>query len=127
MLLSRGPVCNRKLRRTNRRRRTALVLCAGDQAPKPPADCQSSLCDHVNPALHARPSFGCGCLVISKCAKVGDRETALDEGREVGSLVSESQLLNDSKIWGAETGRGPCATGDLQIKNREMAAGQVVA
>ncbi len=39
---------------------------------KPPADCQSSLRNHVNAGLHTRPRFGCGRLVISKTAKVGD-------------------------------------------------------
>ena len=101
MLLSRGPVCNRKLRRTSRRTRKASVLCAGDRGARgTPADCQSSLRNHVNAGFHARPRFGCGRLVISKAAQVGDRETALDQGGDVGGLVSESELLNDSEIWG---------------------------
>jgi hypothetical protein len=83
--------------------------------------------NHVSAGLHASPRFGCGRLVISKRAEVGDREAALRERREVGGLVSEAQLLNDSKVWGAETGSGPRAAGDLEIENGEMAASEVVA
>jgi hypothetical protein len=80
----------------------------------------------VDAGLHASPRFGCGRLVISKLAKVGDRQAALRERREVSGLVSESQLLNDSKVWGAETESGPRAAGDLEIENGEMATSQVV-